>query len=85
MNAEMLREQCWHACQVLREKHTHVVPYSFIGKILGIDKGTVKYHNKRYEALGSALGRNVPSLILGDEYREVLVRQIEEADHQGLP
>jgi hypothetical protein len=42
MNAEILREQCWNACQVLRENRPLAVPYFFVGRILGIDKGTVK-------------------------------------------
>jgi hypothetical protein len=57
----------------------------FIGRILGIDKTTVKDHNKRYEALGAALGRNSRLLILGDERRETIVREIEAAYHHGIP
>jgi hypothetical protein len=39
-----------------RENHTPAAPYSFIGRILGIDKGTDKYHSKRYAVLGPVLG-----------------------------
>jgi hypothetical protein len=45
-----------YACQFLRENLVPVVPYFFIGKILGIDKGTVKYHYKRYPTLETELG-----------------------------
>jgi transposase len=57
----------------------------FIGRILGIDKGTVRCVSKCYEALGAALGRNGRLSILGDERREGLVRQIEATCHHGIP
>jgi hypothetical protein len=57
----------------------------FIGRILGIDKRTVKCHSKRYKALGTALGRNVRFSILSDERREDLVRQIGATYHHGIP
>jgi hypothetical protein len=85
INAETLREQCWQACEALRENRAPVVPYSFIERFLGIDEGTVKYYSKGSEALSAALGRNGRSSILRVEHREDLVRQIEEACHHGIP
>jgi transposase len=84
MNAETLRESCWHTCQALRENHTPAVPYSLIGRILGIDRGTVKYHSKRCEGLGATLRRNGRPSILSGEHRKDLVRQIKEAYHHDI-
>jgi hypothetical protein len=57
----------------------------FIGRILGIDRRTIKYYSKCYEAWGAALGRNECLSILGNECREDLVRQVEAAYHHGIP
>jgi hypothetical protein len=42
MRSENVREQCAHACRVLRENHQPVVPFSVIGRLLGLDKSTVR-------------------------------------------
>jgi hypothetical protein len=44
MSAETARDQCYHACPALREGRTPVVPFSMIARILGENKGTVKWH-----------------------------------------
>jgi hypothetical protein len=50
MGAEYLRDQCYFACQALRTNHHLPVPYSLIARLLGIAKGTVVWHVKRYVA-----------------------------------
>jgi hypothetical protein len=71
--------------QVLRENHALAVSCSFIGRVLGIDKGTVKCHSKRSEAVGAALGRNGHPSVLSGEPREDVFRQIEEVCHHDIP
>jgi transposase len=63
----------------LQENKTPVVPDSLIGKILGIDKGTVKYHHKRYETMTPLAARNGWPPLVAEEYREELIQRIEQA------
>jgi hypothetical protein len=77
MGAETLREQCWYACQLLRDNFVPAVLYSFVGKILSIDKGTIKYHYKRYATLGAELGHTGRPPLVTDEYHERLINGIE--------
>lgn len=42
-----LRSQCFHACRILRVNRLPCVPYSLIGRILGVNKGTIQRHFKQ--------------------------------------
>jgi hypothetical protein len=75
IGAEKLREQCW---QLFRENLIPPVPYSFIGKILGINKGIVKYHYKSYAILGAEPGDVGHPPLVSDEHCEPLIKAIEE-------
>jgi hypothetical protein len=68
MGTEMLRKQCWYVCQLLRENLVRAIPYSFI------DKGTVKYHDKRYATLGAELGHTGRPPLVSDKHRELLIK-----------
>jgi hypothetical protein len=85
MVAETLHEQCRYACQLWRENLVSVIPYSFIGKILGIDKGTVKDHYKCYATLAAELGYIGRRPLVSDEHCEPFIKRIEEEYHQGTP
>jgi hypothetical protein len=70
------REQCAHACRILREDHIPVVPFALIGAILGVDKSTVRKEWKlwlEYENMQRPHGRHP---ILSNEVREDLIRWI---------
>jgi hypothetical protein len=41
VNSQTLRDQCYHACRLLRDETYPVVPYSIIAKILNCNKGLV--------------------------------------------
>jgi hypothetical protein len=60
--------------------HVPAVPHSFIGQILGIAKGTVEYHFKRYADVGADAGRWSRPPLLGDEREPV-----EDAYRRGIP
>jgi hypothetical protein len=40
------RSHCFHACRILRMERTLAAPHSLIGRVLTIDKGTVRRHFK---------------------------------------
>jgi hypothetical protein len=42
INSGNEQDQCFHACRLLRMDCMPAVPYSMIGRILGIDKGLVR-------------------------------------------
>jgi hypothetical protein len=42
INSENERDQCFHACRLLRIERMPSVPYSTIGRILEIDKGLIR-------------------------------------------
>jgi transposase len=66
-------------------RENHFVPYSLIGKILELDKRTVKYHYKWYETVGPLASRNGSPPLVAEERREELIQRIEEADQRGIP
>jgi hypothetical protein len=41
MSSKTLREHCAHACRILHQNHTSVVPYSVIGSLLDVAKSAV--------------------------------------------
>jgi hypothetical protein len=42
------REQCYHTYRILRMEYEPPVPFALIGKVFGVDQGTVRNHAKRY-------------------------------------
>jgi hypothetical protein len=42
------REQCFHACRILRTQYQPAVPYSLIGKLFHVDKATIRKEWKRF-------------------------------------
>jgi hypothetical protein len=40
------REQCAHACRLLQDVLKQPTPYARIGKVLGLNKGAIKYHKR---------------------------------------
>jgi hypothetical protein len=85
MSAEMVCDQCWLPCRLLRENRISVVPYSLIEKILGTDKGTVKCHHKRNETVRPLTACNGWPPLVAEERRQELIQRIEEADQRGIP
>jgi hypothetical protein len=48
MSAITLGEQYYHAQNLLNIKHHSAVPLSLIGRIFGMNKGTIKGQTKQY-------------------------------------
>jgi hypothetical protein len=67
------REQCYHACRILRAEQDPPVPFSLIGKVFQVDKGTVRKHARKYaddlDAIGSP-GR--PPLFTPEQIDEIV-------------
>jgi hypothetical protein len=69
------RERCYHACRLLRDETVPPVPYSVLGKALGLNRGTVVKHHAKYVMKGSAMGHSGRPSILSDiEYEEVIAK-----------
>jgi hypothetical protein len=83
--AETHRDHCWLACRLLRENHIRVVPYSLIGKILGVDKARIKSRHKRDETMGPRAAHNSRPPLIAVEHREESIQRIEEAYQPGIP
>jgi hypothetical protein len=67
------REQCFHACRVLRVDHVPPVPFAVIGRLLQVDKGTVRNHWQTFKIqnnLTRQAGR--PSLLTPEELDEII-------------
>jgi hypothetical protein len=52
-SATSFREQCFHTCRILREKHTPRVPRELIGQIFGVESGTIYNPWREYGAQGN--------------------------------
>jgi hypothetical protein len=53
VNSGCFREQIAHACRVLRPDGPGAqVPYSMIGRLFGVSKGTVLYHLRNWKVQG---------------------------------
>jgi hypothetical protein len=46
ISATFFCEQCFHACRILREEHMPRVSLEFIGRVYGVERGTI-YNNRR--------------------------------------
>jgi hypothetical protein len=79
------REQCFHACRVLREEHQPVVPYSVIGMLFRVSKGTIRKEWKRFQkdADNAASGGRPP--ILTSLQVQTIVEQIHTAYERKNP
>jgi hypothetical protein len=56
VSAESPGEKCAHACRILREEHKPQAPFSLIGQLLGIPRGSIhrywqEYKSQRNEAV----------------------------------
>jgi hypothetical protein len=79
MNAQTAREQCYHACRILRLERVPAIPYSMIGRILDLDKGTVQRHFRKAIAHMADLPQNGRPPIISHEEQEQLITAIQEA------
>jgi hypothetical protein len=85
MEASTIREQCHHACRLLRDEHVPVVPYSVIRRLLQMNKGDIIFHCKQYKALGEMAGRNGRPPLLSTDQHEAIVAYLTDAYERGIP
>jgi hypothetical protein len=85
MGAQTLPDQYWSACQLFPESHILTVLSSFSGMIRTIEKGTVKYHYRRYETVGPLAERGDRPPRFTEEHREELVQRIAEPYQRRTP
>jgi hypothetical protein len=67
------RERCYRACKLLREDTNPPLSYGMIGRVLGLNPGTVIKNYAKFQLHGSEMrhaGR--PSILSQDEYEEVI-------------
>jgi hypothetical protein len=83
--SQSFREQCFHACRILRMNHIPPVPFAVIGRLLQVDKGTVRNHWQTFKAQENLIrqqGR--PSLLTQEELDET-VAIIIDAHYERRP
>jgi hypothetical protein len=85
INFENERNQCFHACCLLRMECMPAVPCSMIGPILGIDKGLVRRQFKWVIAHPNGPLPNGRPSILSQEQRNQLIETISQADAARVP
>jgi transposase len=56
LRSTSFREQIGHACRILRIEMAPPVPYSLIGKLYGVSKGTIQIHNRNWKESGVVIG-----------------------------
>jgi hypothetical protein len=84
-SSSTLREQCFHACRILRHGRDEPVPYSFIGALLNIDKSTVRKQERKLDdpvQFSASAGR--PRLLDGPTL-ESLRQHVIARDEQRCP
>jgi hypothetical protein len=79
INSGNERDQCFHACHLLRMERMPALPYSLIGHILGIDKGLVRRPFKWAIAHPNGPSPNGRPLIRSQEQRNQLIEAISQA------
>jgi hypothetical protein len=60
-------QKCIHACRVLREECKPEVPYSIIGQVLGLNRGTVYDHWKKFKRQRISHPRGRPSILTAEQ------------------
>jgi hypothetical protein len=83
--SETFREQCAHACGVLREKFVPVVPYATIGQLFGVKAPTVSYHWKQFLQNGNVVEEAGRHPLLTPERLTELVAVITESYENRRP
>jgi hypothetical protein len=79
------QEQCFHACRVLRKQYQPVVPYSLIGKLFHLDKGTIRKEWKRFlKAADNVASGGRPPILTAPQV-QTIVEQIHMVYEQKNP
>jgi hypothetical protein len=84
-SAVNLREQYFHACNILHTQQQPDVPYSVIGQPFCVDKAIGRWHDKQYIHQAIAHRSNGRPPILSAEEHEDLVTQICKASAGNRP
>jgi hypothetical protein len=85
INSENERDQYFHACCLLRTERMSAVPYSVIGRILGIDKGLARRQFKWVIAYSNGPAPNGRPSILSQEQCNPLIKAISQVYATRVP
>jgi hypothetical protein len=74
-------EQYYHACRILRDERPDPTPYSVIGALFAVNKGTIRKQVQKFKdgmQLSAVIGR--PSIFAEDQLEHVKRKIIEQYD-----
>lgn len=85
MASSCVREQCAHACRILRENHNPVVPYSVIGRLLQVHRGQVQKEWKAWKDHENNLLSPGRPVVLDANKAQELIEWVETLWNQHQP
>jgi hypothetical protein len=85
LSARTFREQCSHACRILRTEHDPPVPFKLIGQLFNVDGGTVYNHWRNYKSRLNEVGMAGRPAALSREELDRVVEMILRAFHERRP
>jgi hypothetical protein len=85
MNSSSFREQCARACILLRDDQQNPVPFSIIGKLLSVERGTVEDHYRKFLAKANETGMEGRPPLLSDDQVQDLVAAILDGYRNRQP
>jgi hypothetical protein len=89
LSSTSFREQCAHACRILRIEHDPPVPFQIIATLFNVDRGTIWNHWRTYRSRQNEVGiAGRPSTLTRDELDitiETVIRAFLERRPLTLP